>query len=289
MKRSELIGLLLHNVALEHSAIIQYIYQAFLIKDEKVRSEIEKIAREEMRHMKWFAQKVVQLGGEVDLKRAEDAIDFSRESLKSMIEADISAEDLAIETYSKQIELVKEDSVKRLLERVIKDEMSHKEEFKGLLEEVTEEKAKENTETDEETVKVLNELLREEYAIILRYLKAFFHSKNCEYKDLMLDLAIESMVHMGDLGEKIGELGGVPDLSKVDLPKEEGLSLPDQVKEDILKEVASRERYIKEGEVSKREDVRKLLEKIKHQEEYHRRRLSEFLERVHRFTVGDLR
>ena len=289
MKRSELIGLLLHNVALEHSAIIQYIYHAFLIKDEKVRGEIEKIAREEMRHMKWFAQKVVQLGGEVDLERAEDAIDFSRESLRSMIEADISAEDLAIETYSKQIELVKEDSVKRLLERVIKDEMSHKEEFKGLLEEVTEEKAKENTETDEETVKVLNELLREEYAIILRYLKAFFHSKNCEYKDLMLDLAIESMVHMGDLGEKIGELGGVPDLSKVDLPKEEGLSLPDQVKEDILKEVASRERYIKEGEVSKREDVRKLLEKIKHQEEYHRRRLSEFLEKVHRFTVGDLR
>ncbi len=289
MKRSELIGLLLHNVALEHSAIIQYIYHAFLIKDERVRSEIEKIAREEMRHMKWFAQKVVQLGGEVDLKRIEDAIDFSRESLKSMIEADISAEDLAIETYSKQIELVKEDSVKRLLERVIKDEMSHKEEFKGLLEEVTEEKAKENTETDEETVRVLNELLREEYAIILRYLKAFFHSKNCEYKDLMLDLAIESMVHMGDLGEKIGELGGVPDLSKVDLPKEEGLSLPDQVKEDILKEVASRERYIKEGEVSKREDVRKLLEKIKHQEEYHRRRLSEFLERVHRLTVGDLR
>ncbi len=289
MKRSELIGLLLHNVALEHSAIIQYIYHAFLIKDEKVRGEIEKIAREEMRHMKWFAQKVVQLGGEVDLERAEDAIDFSRESLRSMIEADISAEDLAIETYSKQIELVKEDSVKKLLERVIKDEMSHKEEFKGLLEEVTEEKAEKNTETDEETVKVLNELLREEYAIILRYLKAFFHSKNCEYKDLMLDLAIESMVHMGDLGEKIGELGGVPDLSKVDLPKEEGLSLPDQVKEDILKEVASRERYIKEGEVSKREDVRKLLEKIKHQEEYHRRRLSEFLEKVHRFTVGDLR
>ena len=289
MKKLDLIGLLLHNVALEHSAIVQYIYHIFLIRDEEIRSEIEKIAREEMRHMKWFAQKVVQLGGEVDLKRSEDAIDFSRESVRSMIEADISAEDLAIETYSKQIELVKDDSVRKLLERVIGDEMNHRDRFGDLIDLVKEEEEKGSVGTDKRTLEVLNELLREEYAIILRYLKAFFHSKNCEYKDLMLDLAIESMVHMGDLGEKIGDLGGVPDLSKVDLPKDEGLSLPDQVREDILKEVASRDRYIREKEVLEREEVRKVLERIRHQEEYHRTRLSEFLEKVHKLTVGDLR
>lgn len=290
MKRSELIALLVHNVALEHSAIVQYLYQVFLIKDPEVREEIEKIAREEMRHLKWFAQKVVQLGGEVELKRIEEAIDLSRETLKGMIKADISAEDLAIRTYTEQLETVRDDSVKRLLERVIGDEESHRGEFEELLKGADENEKQEEGETaDQKTISVLNDLFREEYAIILRYLKAFFHSKNWEHRDLMLDLAIESMVHMGDLGEKIGELGGRPDFTPADLGNAEGLTLPDQIMENILYEQTSGERYLREGEIAKREDIKKLLSKIHHQERYHHTRLKEFLHRIHRFTVGDLR
>ncbi len=287
MKRSELIAILLHNVALEHSAIVQYLYQVFLIKDHEVREEVEKIAREEMRHLKWFAQKVVQIGGEVTLDRIEEAIDLTADTLRKMIEADISAEELAIKTYSEQLELVKDDSVKRLLERVIGDEQHHREEFNGLLGKVEDEENPLNGEVeDKKTAAVLNDLLREEYSVVLKYLKAFFHSKNCEYRDIMLDLAIESMVHMGDLGEKIGELGGKPDLSKVEVEITDNLSLPQQVMENIVYEEASRDRYLEESGLNHRDDVKKLLSKIRHQEEYHHSRLKEFLGRIHRLTVG---
>jgi bacterioferritin len=288
MKKAEIVSALLHNVALEHSAIVQYLHQVFLIKDAEVRSEIEKIAREEMRHLKWFAQKAVQLGGEVEMDRVEEAIDLSPETTKGMIEADVKAEELAIRTYTEQLERIKEDSVRRLLERVIKDEEAHREEFSEMLERAPEEEPHRG-DADEGTVGVLNELLREEYAVILKYLKAFFHSKNCEYRDIMLDLALESMVHMGDLGEKIGELGGRPDLSRVDPVRTADLPLAERIREDLLQEETSRERYLKEGSLTRREDVRKLLFKIRHQEEYHHTRLKEFLSRVHRLTVGDLR
>ncbi|MDQ7083241.1 MAG: ferritin-like domain-containing protein [Aquificota bacterium] len=276
MKKTELLALLLHNVALEHSAIVQYLYQVFLIRDPGIREEIEKIAREEMRHLKWFAQKVVQIGGEVEIKRVEEAIDLSRETLKGMIEADISAEELAIKTYTQQLETVRDDSVRRLLERVIGDEESHKGEFEELLRNAEEEKINRGSDSaDQKTTSVLNELFREEYAIILKYLKAFFHSKNWEHRDLMLDLAVESMVHMGDLGEKIGELGGRPDFTPADLGDAEGLTLPDQIMENILYEQTSGEKYLREGEITEREDIKRLLSKIHHQERYHHTRLRE--------------
>ncbi len=285
MKKSELINLLLYDVALEHSAIIQYLYHIFLIGKPEITEEIEKIARQEMRHMKWFAQKVVQLGGEVELRRIEEEIKVGGPDWISMIQNDVNAEQLAIDTYTKQLEEVKDDSVKRLLERVINDESQHKNEFEELLQEVktmefTEEERKE---ADKKTTELINKLIREEYRIILDYLKNFFHSKNCDYKDIMLDLAVESMVHMGELGEKLAELGGVPDLS---MPELSGRA---KVEEHILYEEASKREYLQIAKQVSDPSLKKLLEWINNQEEYHRNKLIEFLSRMHKLTVGDLR
>ncbi len=285
MKKSELIGVLLYDVALEHSAIIQYLYHIFLIRNAEITEEIEKIARQEMRHMKWFAQKVVQLGGEVELKRVEEEIKVGGPDWASMIQNNVNAEQFAIDTYTKQLEEVKDDSVKRLLERVIRDETEHKHEFEELLEEVkkmelTEE---EKREADKKTVELVNKLLKEEYRIILDYLKSFFHSKNCEYKDIMLDLAIESMVHMGELGEKVGEMGGFPDLS---MPKTSGTA---KVEDHILYEESSKKEYLEVAKQVSDPSLKRLLEWINSQEEYHRHKLLEFFKRMRKFTVGDLR
>ena len=285
MKRSELISLLLYDVALEHSAIVQYLYHIFLIGDPSITGEIEKIARQEMRHMKWFAQKVVQLGGEVELKRVEEEIRVGGPSWEDMLQNDVNAEEKAIEIYTQQLEIVKDDSVKKLLERVIHDESQHRDEFAELLEEVKnrEFSPEEKKKADEETVKLLNKLLKEEYKIILEYLYHFFHSKNCDYKDIMLDLAIESMVHMGELGEKIGQMGGTPDLSMPKVEKCKG------VEDHILYEEESKAEYIRKAKEIKDQSIRELLNWIEGQEEYHHRRLVEFLKRAHRFSVGDLK
>ena len=285
MKKTELIKTLLYDVALEHSAIVQYLYHIFLIGEPSITEDIEKIARQEMRHMKWFAQKVVQLGGEVELKRVEEEIKIGGPDWASMLENDVNAEQFAIDTYTKQLEEVKDDSVKRLLERVIHDESDHKEEFSELLEEVKsrEFSPEEKQRADEETIKLINKLLQEEYKIILDYLYNFFHSKNCEYKDIMLDLAVESMVHMGELGEKLGDMGGTPDLSMPELQRTKG------VEDHILYEESSKEEYLKMASKVSDPSLKKLLQWIEGQEEYHRQRLLEFMKRMHRLTVGDLR
>ncbi|MFN3598729.1 MAG: ferritin-like domain-containing protein [Aquificaceae bacterium] len=138
MDKREAINLLLYDVALEHSAIVQYLYHIFLISDGNITSEIEEIARQEMRHLKWFAQKVVQLGGQVILDRIEDMIVIGGPGWTDMLSKDVNAEEEAIRIYTSQLDMVKDDSVKRLLERVIKDEEDHRIEFSELVEKVKE-------------------------------------------------------------------------------------------------------------------------------------------------------
>ena len=292
MDKRETINLLLYNVALEHSAIVQYLYHIFLISDGNITSEIEEIARQEMRHLKWFAQKVVQLGGQVVLDRLEDMIVIGGPDWADMLSKDVLAEEEAIRIYSQQLEMVKDDSVKKLLERVIKDEQDHKIEFSELMEKVKEGLVctpLEEQRPDPKTLEVLNKFLREEYQSIINYLYQFFHSKNCDYKDRMLDLAIESMVHMGKLGEKIGELGGMPNIQRVDFSPKPLKSLQEQVKAEILYEQEMGGEYGKE--IAKIEDpeIKRLFTFIENQEEYHKQKLMEFFKLMNRLTVGDLR
>jgi len=171
---------------------------------------------------------------------------------------------------------VKDDSERRLLERVIKDETEHRHEFSELLEKVRasgQEEPDRREPADRETVELIRELIKDEYRIILSYLHSFFRSKDWEY----------SMVHMGELGEKLGDMGAVPDLS---LPAVEKGS---RLEEYILDEKNAGEEYLKGiGKVSDPELIR-LLNWIKVHEEYHRHRLEEFLQRTKRFTVGDLK
>ncbi len=289
MSKRDTINLLLYDVALEHSAIVQYLYHIFLIGNKELTEDIETIVRQEMRHLKWFAHKVVQLGGEVVLDRVEEAIKVG-DSLTSMLENDVNAEEHAIKVYSEQLEIIKDDSVKRLLERVINDESQHREEFAELLEEAKKLQIEEGEaqKVDKETVELLNKLLQEEYRIIIDYLYQFFHSKDCEYKDIMLDLAIESMVHMGWLGEAIGEMGGTPDIN-AELTPPKRRPMPEIVREGILYEERSKESYLKEASKIRNEKVKKLLEFIEKQEDYHKQKLIEFFNTMRRMTVGDLR
>ncbi len=282
MKKAELIEIMLYNTALEHSAIVQYLHHVFLIRDEEITAEIEKIARQEMRHMKWFAQKAVQLGGIAKLNRIEEEINIGGPTMDDMLKKNVRAEEKAVEIYTKQLDSVKDDSVLKLLERVIKDEEQHKHEFSELLDKISQGKEirEEREKPNKEIVNLVNKLLKEEYRILLSYLHSFFHSKDWEYKDIAMDLAIESMVHMGELGEKLRDMGEIPDLSMPQL--EEGVSVEDY----ILEEEGAQKDYLKSIEKVKDPELIKLLEWINSHEQYHRHRLVEFLNRMKRFSVG---
>ncbi|MFN3870161.1 MAG: ferritin-like domain-containing protein [Aquificaceae bacterium] len=291
MDKKETINLLLYDVALEHSAIVQYLYHIFLISDGNITSEIEEIARQEMRHLKWFAQKVVQLGGQVVLDRIEDMIVIGGPDWADMLSKDVMAEEDAIKIYTSQLNMVKDDSVKRLLERVIKDEEDHRIEFSELVKKVKESVIyiEEEKKADPKTVEILNKFIKEEYQTIINYLYQFFHSKNCDYKDIMLDLAIESMVHMGKLGEKIGELGGMPNMERIDFSPKPLKDLQEQVKGEILYEQETGGEYTREKNITQDPEIRRLFTFIENQEEYHKQKLMEFFKLMNRLTVGDLR
>jgi len=289
MNKKETIDILLYNVALEHSAIIQYLYNVFLIKDAEITSEIESIARQEMRHLKWFAQKVVELGGRVTLKRIEEAIRVGK-SWEEMLKNDVDAEEEAIKIYSEQLELVKDDSVKKLLDRVINDEMRHKDEFSELLESIKEKEGgeeKKEVSPDPKVIDILNKLLGKEYKLVLDYLYHFFHSKNWKEKDTSLDIAIESMFHMGELGEKIGEMGGVPNLSMPDARHVKGFSSKN-ILEDMKEEEEAIDLFLVYSKDIKDEELKKLFEWFAKQEEYHLTRLKELFKGLKAFTVGSL-
>ncbi len=289
MNKKETIEILLYNVALEHSAIIQYLYNIFLIGDAEITKEIESIARQEMRHLKWFAQKVVELGGKVSLRRVEEAIKLG-ENWEEMLRNDVDAEEEAIKIYTSQLELVKDDGVKKLLDRVINDEMRHREEFSdllGVLKSGDTEREVKNVKVEPEVVSLLNKLLKKEYRLILDYLYHFFHSRTWWEKDTSLDIAIESMVHMGELGEKLGELGIKPDLSLPEVKHRGGYTY-DGIVEDIAEEEGARRNYDKVAEKTENEEIKSLLLWIGKHEEYHSQRLKELLRKLNRFTVGSL-
>jgi bacterioferritin len=146
----------------------------------------------------------------------------------------------------------------------------------------------EQKKVDPRVIEILNKFLQEEYQSIINYLYRFFHSKDINHKDVMFDIAIESMVHMGKLGEAIAELGGMPDI-RADLSRKDRKTMQESLEEDIKFEQETGGDYKKALGHIEDEGVKKLFEFIESQEEYHKHMLMELFKKMRRLTVGDLR
>ncbi len=289
MKNTD-VEILLYNISLEHSAIIQYLYHIFTIDDKNITSEIEEIARQEMRHMKWFAEKVLELGGKLKISRIDEEIKPNFPYIRNMLKSDVEAEELAIKTYLGQIKKVKNDDVKILLERVVQDEMAHKNEFLELLKSVPEDKKVKVGEgqVNKDGEITIFDFLNEEYKSIIEYLHSFFLAKNPELKNILFDIAVESMVHLGWIGEKLGEAGVLPELKRYETESQ----VPElhlKIKQKIDFEKKAIEIYKKGLDKIKSDDIKELAERVVKQEEYHVYRLERFLGKVHKITVGSLK
>ena len=97
-------------------------------------------AAEEMVHADRLAQRIVQLGGRPDfiadtLTLHGHATYNSELALPEMIEANLAAERVAIESYGQLVRLVgdRDPSTRRLLEDLLADEQRHAEELRGWL------------------------------------------------------------------------------------------------------------------------------------------------------------
>ena len=133
---SELLELLNKAIAREIGVSVQYMWQhvmAMGMKSPEVKDIFEDIAIQEMKHAEKIAERLFYLGGTPTTKPTPIKVGGS---LKEMVEADLEAENEAIEMYRKIIDLASEneDSTTRLLfEEILTDEEEHKHTFTILL------------------------------------------------------------------------------------------------------------------------------------------------------------
>ncbi len=266
MKKTDIVKLLNQDIEGEHAAIIQYLIHAYGMGEGEMACEIEAITREEMRHLDWLAEVVVELGGTPSFSRG--TMRLAGKSVSAWMKNDVKAEVDAINMYEEHIIAIKDTKIKRLLERILSDEKSHHDDFKNFVKEAAKEGLKDiRGPRKDRTIGILNWGIEHEYTVILQYLLHSYLAPNEEMKKEMQDQAINEMQHLGWLSEKMVSRGGNPRIehTKIDHSKKAVNMLDADIK--IEKEVAAEyDRASKEVSDVK---LKKLLRRIRDHELYH--------------------
>lgn len=141
--RGRVIEVLNEVLATETVCVLRYrrhYYTAEGMASESVKQEFLEHANEEQRHADMVAERIVQLGGSPDfnpktLVERSHAEYVEGTDLRSMIEEDLVAERIAIETY---MEIARwlgdgDPTSRRLIEQILEKEEEHAEDLVSLL------------------------------------------------------------------------------------------------------------------------------------------------------------
>lgn len=270
----QIIALFNQNVALEHKAIYQYLQHAYAIGEIGVGAEIINIARSEMRHMKYFAGIITELGGIVTLERP--AVDVRAANLHEMMVLGSAAEDEAIEAYTAQLDRIDHPGALRVLERVILDEELHKQQWGAFDAEVAELAYEASYPSagpvqDPTLVALLNGAFEEAYNEVLIYLRHFFQSTDWEAKDFLFENSVWKMKQMGLMADVIHEHGADPSFPWRPTPIEGALA--DRIAQAIEIEKASVNRYQRLSGCPVPHEVRSILKNALGQSIYQQKQM----------------
>jgi len=300
IEREKIINYFNYNIALEHSAIIQYLFHAYTIGEAETENEIEEIAREEMRHLRMFAHKVVELGGDPAISERASVF-LHAPTLEELMQLNIDAELMAIKEYSNQLNDISDEPSKRILSRVINDETAHSQIFIKMKENLKQLIKTSSSQAEQERMEIaqlLNTVLQKQYKKILEELYQSFITrfKNPHLSDELEQKAIDKMKHFGWIAEELTENGIEIDVS---LPKVEKINQINQIVEyNAQEENVSSKEFKELSEKTKEESLKWILERIS-KREIHYKDLKAFLERsdltekeyskiMSAFTVGSL-
>lgn len=270
----QIIALFNHNVALEHGAIYQYLQHAYAIGDVGVGAEIINIARSEMRHMKYFAGIITELGGTVTLTRPD--VQVRAATIHEMMLLGSAAEDEAIRDYTAQLDQIDHPGALRVLERVILDEELHKVQWGAFDAEVAElayeaSYPSQGPVTDPTLVAVLNEAFEEAYNEVLIYLRHYFQTSDWEAKDFLFENSVWKMKQMGLVADEIHEHGADPGFPWRPTPIEGALA--DRIAQAIDVEKASIKRYERLSGCPVPHEVRSILKNALGQSIYQQKQM----------------
>lgn len=120
------IDMLNQDAVSEYTVILQYLRDAYTLPECRVGWELEFRAVEEMRHLEWFSEKVVDLGGKPSVKVGR--IDTGG-NVQGKLDSAIKHEQDVIKQYKEHMEKVSDKKAKDKLHRVILEEVYHEEKF----------------------------------------------------------------------------------------------------------------------------------------------------------------
>lgn len=141
--RSKVIGMLNGALATELVCVLRYKRHYFMasgIHAEPVAAEFLAHAGEEMAHADLIAKRIIELSGEPDfspsgLAERSHAEYVEGDSLKQMIEENLIAERIAIESYREMVAYLGDEdpTTRRMLEGILASEEEHAEDLSSLL------------------------------------------------------------------------------------------------------------------------------------------------------------
>jgi bacterioferritin len=266
MDREKIIALLNVDIEGEHGAIIQYLSHAYAMGEGEMSCEIEALAREEMRHLDWLAETVVELGGVPSLKRGKMLMDGA--TVADWMANDVALEQSAIDLYREHIRIIDDPRIKRLLKRILSDEESHKGDFAHFVEKAKREGAEDvRGNRSDKVMRTLNWGIEHEYTVILQYMFQSYMTTNPEAKKELEDQAINEMQHLGWLAEKIVDISGSPVIEHTEV--DQSTKTADMLRADIDIENKVAQEYDRAAQETSDPGLKELLLRLRDHELYH--------------------
>ncbi len=266
MEKEKIIELLNIDLQDEHGAIIQYLNHAYAMGEGEMACEIEAIARDEMRHLDWLAETIVELGGQPSLKRG--TMRMGGKSVSDWMGNDVLLEEGAIDQYKEHIKVIDDPKIKRLLQRILADEQAHHGDFEHFVDKATKEGLKDIRGTRQDSVaKTLNWGIEHEYTVVLQYLFHSYMTRNQEAKKQLEDQAINEMQHLGWLAEELAGSSGNPRIEHT--KPDQSTKTADMLRADIKIEKEVAEAYDKAAKEVEDKGLKELLLRIRDNEIYH--------------------
>jgi bacterioferritin len=275
MENDKIIEILNRDLQDEHGAIIQYLTHAYAMGEGELSCEIEAFAREEMRHLDWLAEAIVELGGQPSLKRG--TMNMAGKTPPEWMADDVKLEQGAIDNYTEHIKLVDDPKIKRLLKRILADEKAHRGKFEHFVDKTEKEGMKDvRGDRKDSVVDTLNWGIEHEYTVVLQYLFHSYMTGNEEAKKQLEDQAVNEMQHLGWLAEEVVDGGGSPKIEHTS--PDQSTRTTDMLKADIEIEKEVAEAYDKASKEVDDKGLKQLLIRIRDNEKYHLDVFSDLLE-----------
>ncbi len=266
MDKEKIIELLNKDLQDEHGAIIQYLNHAYGIGEGEMACEIEAVARDEMRHLDWLAETIVELGGTPSLERG--TMRMGGTQVTDWMKNDVLLEEGALAQYKEHIKLVDDPKIKRLLQRILSDEEAHHDNFAHFVEKAQRKGTKDvRGNRQDKTTQTLNWSIEHEYTVVLQYLLHSYLASNEEAKEQLADQAINEMQHLGWLAEEMVGGGGSPKIEHIEV--DQSTKPADMLRADIKIEREVAEAYDKAAKETEDPDLKKLFLRIRDNEVYH--------------------